>query len=321
MLNHDKPAVEVTDLRKTYPGPVEAVRGLTLNVGRGEIFGLLGPNGAGKTTTVGILTTVVKATGGHAVVAGHDVQRNPLKVRRAIGVVFQDSVLDADFTARENLRLHARLWRVEDGRARVDRLLAAVGLAARADETVRAFSGGMRRRLEIARGLLARPAVLFLDEPTLGLDPIARRDLWHVVRTLRDEYGVSILLSTHYLEEAQGICDRVAIINGGRIMAEGRPLELVRRRGGEVAELTVQGNSIGVHRALEGLHVGTVTTAGETVSLVSALERSELAARVNTLALEEFGVTTVTTRAATLNDVFLHLTDAGGDRDLVGAIR
>jgi ABC-2 type transport system ATP-binding protein len=282
---------------------------------------LLGPNGAGKTTTVGILTTVVRPSGGRAVVAGHDVQRDPLKVRRAIGVVFQDSVLDADFTARENLVLHARLWRVENGRARVERLLAAVGLAERADESVRAFSGGMRRRLEIARGLLARPAVLFLDEPTLGLDPIARRDLWQVVRALRDEYGVSILLSTHYLEEAQNICDRVAIIDGGRIITEGQPMELVRRHGAEVAELTVQGDPGPVREALQRLDVGTATAAAETVTVVSALERSELAARVNALALEELGVKTVTTRAATLNDVFLELTDAGAARDLVGAIR
>jgi ABC-2 type transport system ATP-binding protein len=321
MNDQDKPPVDVVDLRKTYPGPVEAVREITFSVGRGEIFGLLGPNGAGKTTTVGILTTVVRPSGGRAVVAGHDVQRDPLKVRQAIGVVFQDSVLDADFTARENLRLHARLWRVEDGRARVERLLAAVGLADRADQSVRAFSGGMRRRLEIARGLLARPAVLFLDEPTLGLDPIARRDLWQVVRTLRDEYGVSILLSTHYLEEAQGICDRVAIITDGRIIAEGQPVELVQRHGGEVAELTVRGDAGPVRDALERLGVGTATAAAETVTLVSALERSELAARVNALALEELGVKTVTTRPATLNDVFLQLTDTGVDRDLMGAIR
>lgn len=321
MLDHHQPPVDVIDLRKTYPGAVEAVRDLTFSVGAGEIFGLLGPNGAGKTTTVGILTTVVRPTAGRAVVAGHDVQRDPLKVRQSIGVVFQDSVLDADLTARENLRLHARLWRVQDGRARVERLLEAVGLAERADQTVRAFSGGMRRRLEIARGLLARPAVLFLDEPTLGLDPIARRDLWQVVRALRDEYGVSILLSTHYLEEAQGICERVAIINGGRLIAEGQPLELVRRHGGEVAELSVHGDPDPLRQALARLQVGVATAAGETVSLVSGLERTELTARVNALALEELGVKRVTVRAATLNDVFLRLTDAGGDRDLVAAIR
>ena len=224
----------VSELTKTYPGPVEAVRGLSFRVRAGEIFGLLGPNGAGKTTTVGVLTTLVRPTSGQARVGGHDVRTDPVAVRRSIGVVFQDSVLDNDFSGAQNLRLHARLWRVPDAERRIASLLAAVGLTERADDVVWTYSGGMRRRLEIARALLADPKVMFLDEPTLGLDPIARRDLWQVVRTLRERHGVTIVLSTHYLEEAQDVCDRVAIVDQGlhrrrgQAVGAGRP---ARQRG------------------------------------------------------------------------------------------
>ena len=229
----------VSELTKTYPGPVQAVRGLSFRVRAGEIFGLLGPNGAGKTTTVGVLTTLVRPTSGQAAVAGHDVRTDPVEVRRSIGVVFQDSVLDNDFSGAQNLRLHARLWRVPDAERRIASLLAAVGLTERADDVVWTYSGGMRRRLEIARALLAEPQVMFLDEPTLGLDPIARRDLWQVVRTLRERHGVTIVLSTHYLEEAQDVCDRVAIVDQGLIVEEGTPSELVDRLGREVADLVL----------------------------------------------------------------------------------
>ena len=235
----DTDPVVVSELTKTYPGPVQAVRGLSFRVRVGEIFGLLGPNGAGKTTTVGVLTTLTRPTSGQATVGGHDVRTDPLEVRRSIGVVFQDSVLDNDFSGAQNLRLHARLWRVPDAERRIASLLAAVGLTERADDVVWTYSGGMRRRLEIARALLADPKVMFLDEPTLGLDPIARRDLWQVVRTLRDRHGVTIVLSTHYLEEAQDVCDRVAIVDRGLIVEEGKPSELVDRLGNEVADLAL----------------------------------------------------------------------------------
>src|SRR5689334_11246608 len=194
--------VVVSDLTKTYPGPVEAVRGLSFRVGAGEIFGLLGPNGAGKTTTVGVLTTLVRPTGGQASVAGFDVVADALAVRRSIGVVFQDSVLDNDFSGAENLWLHARLWRVPEPKRRIAALLEA-----------------------------------------LGLDPIARRDLWQVVRSLRERHGVTIVLSTHYLEEAQDVCDRVAIVDKGRIVESGRPRELVDQLGSEVADLVLDGDA------------------------------------------------------------------------------
>ena len=205
--------VVVRALTKTYPNGVEAVRGISFDVRSGEVFGLLGPNGAGKTTTLGVLTTLVQPSGGTAMVGGHNVVADPLSARGSIGVVFQDSVLDNEFSGEANLRLHARLWRVGDADARIAALLDAVGLAERASDSVRTYSGGMRRRLEIARALLGRPSVLFLDEPTLGLDPIVRQELWRTVSMLREREQVTVLLSTHYLEEAQTVCERVAIID------------------------------------------------------------------------------------------------------------
>jgi ABC-2 type transport system ATP-binding protein len=312
----------VEGLTKIYPGPVEAVRGISFRVRAGEIFGLLGPNGAGKTTTIGVLTTLVAPSGGSAAVGGHDVRADPLAVRRAIGVVFQDSVLDNDFTAAENLWLHARLWRVPDAEQRIESLLAAVDLAERADHVVRTFSGGMRRRLEIARALLASPEVMFLDEPTLGLDPIARRDLWQVVRALRARHGVTIVLSTHYLEEAEGVCDRVAIMDRGLLVAEGEPAALVAELGNEIADLSVDGAGALVRDSIAALDpgIGRVLQSGSTLSVASPLSRKELTERINALPLGDLGVTTMTIRPATLNDVFLHLTSSSSRRDLLSAV-
>lgn len=308
----------VEELTKTYPGPVEALRGVSFRARAGEIFGLLGPNGAGKTTTIGVLTTLVEATSGSARVASQDVRSAPLAVRRSIGVVFQDSVLDNDFSGRENLWLHARLWRVADARERIDSLLSAVGLADRADDLVRTYSGGMRRRLEIARALLARPQVMFLDEPTLGLDPIARRDLWHVVRMLRERFGVTIVLSTHYLEEAQEVCDRVAIIDRGLIVAEGEPTRLISELGHEIVDLRVNGDGAWVRDSLAEFEsgLGKVLQAGSSLSIASHDTREALMQRVNALPLAALGVTSMTVRPATLNDVFLFLTSPALEHDL-----
>jgi len=309
--------VVVRALTKTYPSGVEAVRGISFDVRSGEVFGLLGPNGAGKTTTLGVLTTLVKPSGGTAMVGGHSVVADPLAARGSIGVVFQDSVLDNEFSGEANLRLHARLWRVPDADARIAALLEAVGLAERASDSVRTYSGGMRRRLEIARALLGRPSVLFLDEPTLGLDPIMRQELWHTVSMLREREQVTVLLSTHYLEEAQNVCDRVAIIDQGKIIALGTPAQLIDRVGREMLELRVEGDPnelLGALREL-GPTVGEPLLAAATVSLASSDSPEELSTRVTSLEPSRLGVRTMTVRPTTLSDVFLILTSHGTGRE------
>jgi ABC-2 type transport system ATP-binding protein len=302
--------VVVRQLTKTYPGGVEAVRGISFEVHLGEVFGLLGPNGAGKTTTIGVLTTLVRPTGGTALVGGHDVVAGSLAARRSIGVVFQNSVLDNDFSGEANLRLHARLWRVPDGAARIKALLDAVDLTDRARDSVRTYSGGMRRRLEIARALMARPSVLFLDEPTLGLDPIGRQELWQTISQLREREQVTVLLSTHYLEEAESVCDRVAIIDRGRLIAVASPRQLIEQVGWQTVGLRVEGDPSDLLAALRelGASVGEPFVAGGEVMLASSDSPEALTARVNALAPSTLGVRAVTVRPTTLNDVFLFLT-------------
>jgi ABC-2 type transport system ATP-binding protein len=230
-------AVETRELVKTY-GKVEAVRGIDLSVRPGEIFGFLGPNGAGKSTTIGILCTLTEPTAGRALVGGIDVVRDPGSVRARIGLVFQDTTLDDQLTARENLEFHAFLYDVPrwERRRRIDRVLEMVDLRERAGSLVRTFSGGMKRRLEIARGILHSPYVLFLDEPTLGLDPQTRNRIWEYLHDLRRREGITIFMTTHYMDEAE-FCDRIAIIDHGRIVAQGSPAELKGLVGGDVITL------------------------------------------------------------------------------------
>ena len=210
------PAIEVRDLKKSF-GEVEAVRGVSFEVAPGEVFGFLGPNGAGKSTTIGVLCTLVRPTGGGATVAGHDVASERDAVRRNIGLVFQDTTLDGYLSAEQNLRLHAELYGVESHlvRARMEQVLRMVGLWERKDGTVMTFSGGMRRRLEIARELMHSPRVLFLDEPTVGLDPQTRSSIWGYIRELKAREDITIFLTTHYMDEAE-YCDRIAIMEIGR---------------------------------------------------------------------------------------------------------
>jgi ABC-2 type transport system ATP-binding protein len=308
--------VQVERVRKTYRNGVEALKGVSFSVDEGETFGLLGPNGAGKTTTIGILTTIVRPTAGRAVVAGHDVTRDPLAVRRAIGVAFQDSVLDTEFSGLENLRLHARLWSLprREADARIEALLAAMDLTSRAKDGVRTYSGGMRRRLEIARALLTRPRIVLLDEPTVGLDPAVRREIWSLIRQMRRREGVTILLSTHYLEEAESVCDRVAILNQGHLVALDSPGRLVDELGNHILEVAVEDHQDMVVQALSDAGLGRriPLVAAHTVSLPLDGRAADVDHILSRLPFKGTVAAAMTVRRTTLNDVFLHLT-AGSD--------
>ncbi len=231
-------AIEARGLIKRY-GQTLAVAGVDFEVRRGEFFGFLGPNGAGKTTTINILCTLARPTAGTACIAGHDVVREPQRVRQKIGIIFQDPSLDTQLTAWENLALHARVYGVPGPvwRSRAEELLRLVELWERRHQIVRTFSGGMRRRLELVRGLLHDPEVLFLDEPTIGLDPQTRSQIWSYLLTLRQSTGVTLFLTTHYLDEAEQ-CDRVAIIDYGRIIALDTPEALKARVAKDIVVLS-----------------------------------------------------------------------------------
>jgi ABC-2 type transport system ATP-binding protein len=222
------------DLSKAYH-KIVALDGLNLHVGRGEVFGLLGPNGAGKTTTIKILTTLSRPSRGRASINNFDVVKQPLEVKRLTGVCPQDINLDKELTARENLWIYGRLYRVGDLKDRIKELLDFGGLTERADHLIKGFSGGMQRRLLILRSLISRPRVLFLDEPTVGLDPQVRRQLWGLIQQLKAE-GITIVLTTHYIEEAEMLCDRVGIMNHGRLISLDTPAALVAGLGGYVVE-------------------------------------------------------------------------------------
>ena len=250
----EAPALAIFSLRKSYPGDVTALDGLDLTVAAGTIFGLLGPNGAGKTTTVKILTTLSRPDEGTALVAGVDVLSEPEAVRRLVGYVAQKSGADVQASGTENLVLQARVYGLDRSQAR-DRsaqLLGRFGLTEAAGRLVKTWSGGMRRRLDIALALIHAPQVLFMDEPTTGLDPEVRADLWGEIRRLRDEDGVTVLLTTHYLEEADQLADRLAIIDHGRVVAEGTPSELKDSMRGDGVHIEMASGD-GAHKAVQVL--------------------------------------------------------------------
>jgi len=240
--------IEGRKLTKRY-GALAAVDGVGFEVRAGEMFGFLGPNGAGKSTTINMLCTILRPTEGTALIDGHDVVRQPSEVRRSIGIIFQDASLDDRLTGSENLRFHAMLYDVprEAFRRRAADLLALVNLADRAGDIVRTYSGGMKRRLEIARGLLHRPKVLFLDEPTIGLDPQTRRHIWQYLLKLRELEGVTMFMTTHYMDEAEH-CDRIAIIDNGRIVALDTPARLKALVGGDIIAVRTADNDAAKRR-------------------------------------------------------------------------
>jgi ABC-2 type transport system ATP-binding protein len=245
-------AIEAVGLVKTYPKDVRALDGVTFSVEEGTIFGLLGPNGAGKSTTVKILTTLTTPDEGRATVAGMDVLRDPRAVRRAIGAVGQKPGVDPDATGRENLLLQGDLYGMPrgDARARADELLRRFGLEDAAGRLVRTYSGGMQRRLDVAAGLMHRPQALFLDEPTTGLDPEARAEMWSEIERLAADEGVTVLLTTHYLEEADRLAKRLAIVDRGRVVAAGTPDELKSELRGDALVVELDGRVDGALAAL-----------------------------------------------------------------------
>lgn len=236
------PIIRVENLTKRF-GAITAVNDVSFEVDEGTIFGFLGPNGAGKTTTINILCTLLLPTSGRAFISGHDCVKEPSEVRKSIGIVFQDTTLDKDLTAYENLMFHAYLYDVKrtERKKRIDDALHFVSLYERRNDLVKKFSGGMKRRLEVARGLIHKPRILFLDEPTLGLDPQTRANLWEFIVELPRKHNVTIFMTTHYMEEAE-VCDRIAIIDNGKIITTGTPDELKKTAGGDVIYIRTSDN-------------------------------------------------------------------------------
>ncbi|GAA2877854.1 daunorubicin resistance protein DrrA family ABC transporter ATP-binding protein [Actinoplanes cyaneus] len=300
-------AVTAEDLRKTYPGGVRALDGLTLTVRAGEVFGLLGPNGAGKSSTVKILTTLARPDSGRATVAGHDVLRHPDRVRREIGVVPQRSALDPAASGRDNLTLQARIFGVR-GRRRVDELLERFDLAGAANRAVRGWSGGMQRRLDVALALVHKPGVLFLDEPTTGLDPEGRAQMWTEIGRLAADESIAILLTTHYLDEADRLAARLAIVDGGRIVAEGTPAQLKGELRGDAVHLELRQPPDEPQARQAISHVAglrDVALDGRTLS--ARADDGAAAVPAALAALESAGirVATVTVARPSLDDVYL----------------
>jgi ABC-2 type transport system ATP-binding protein len=301
-------AIRIEGLVKRY-GDQVAVDGLDLCVDEGTFFGFLGPNGAGKTTTVSVLTTLTRPDAGRVHVLGRDVTRERAAVRRDLGVVFQEPSLDRELTAREHLDLQARFYRLTDRRRRVVDALAQVGLADDADRAVHGFSGGMKRRLEIARGMLHEPRILFLDEPTLGLDVTSRAAVWDHLRALRAGGRTTVFLTTHSMEEAETLCERVGIVDRGRLVVEGTPAELVAELGGDVVLLGLgQGAAEAARQALakvDGVQDIRVDADGRLRVTVSEGSR-RLAALVD--AARPWSVEDVALHRPDLEHVFLHHT-------------
>lgn len=295
--------IETENLTKVYRDIV-AVDHVNLGIEEGEIFGFLGPNGAGKTTTISMLATLIKPTAGTARVNGFDIRRQPHEVRKSIGVVFQDPSSDDILTGRENLYLHALMYGVPQSirQKRISDVLQLVDLEDRADDLLKTYSGGMRRRLELARGLLHRPKILLLDEPTLGLDPQTREHIWKYIESLAREEGITIIITTHYMDEADRLSDRVGIIDKGQIVVLDTPKNLKEIVGGDIVKLKVKSPNVGSISKLN--YVKKLEQAAGAVTLTvenSSHHLQEILALVGQ-------VDGVETRSPTLNDVFLHYT-------------
>jgi ABC-2 type transport system ATP-binding protein len=312
-----RPTIVAEDLRKRF-GDKTALDGVALTVAAGTVHGLLGPNGAGKTTAVRILTTLLRLDGGHAEIAGIDVARRPEEVRRHIGLVGQHAAVDEVLSAQQNLELFGRLYHLgtRAARSRATELLAAFDLADTGKKAVKQFSGGMRRRLDIAASLILRPSVLFLDEPTTGLDPRGRNEVWETVRTLVRE-GTTVLLTTQYLDEADQLAGRISVIDHGRVVAEGTPTGLKAQLGGDRIDVVLHDVAdLPAARQVVARIAGAepeTDTDGRRVSAAVTDPLAALADTVTALRAADLAVEDVALRRPTLDEVFLHLTGARTD--------
>lgn len=305
--------IEVAGLVKVYADGTRAVNGISFSVEESEFFGFLGPNGAGKSTTIKILTTLLHATEGRVAVGGFDVSKNPQQIRKLIGVQPQETSLDEDLTARENLELMGRFYDVPspEARIRIDELLAVMELTEHADRRVLLYSGGMKKRLELAAALLHKPRLLFLDEPTTGLDPQSRAAVWNYLQRLNREEGITIFLTTQYMEEADRLCQRLAIIDHGVIVAQGQPAELKREIGADVLILSLRtsdGNAV-QKRAREVLnrlpHVHRIVDTDGGVTVYASDGGQLVPQVVRVLDEAQLPLSSITLSTPTLDDVFL----------------
>lgn len=296
--------IEVKGLRKQY-GELEAVKGVDLEVHEGELFGFLGPNGAGKSTTINMLCTMLNPTAGSATIGGYDIAKEKSGVRKTIGIIFQDNTLDEKLTAKENLLLHCRFYKVpaQERLSRIDQILEMVELSDRKDSFVGTFSGGMKRRLEIARGLLHYPKVLFLDEPTVGLDPQTRAHIWDYIIKLREEIGITIFLTTHYMDEAEN-CNKIAIIDDGKIIALDTPSALKDSLGGDIIQISTDNNE----QAAMELEAKYGKKATEVHGILTFEVEKGNEFIVDFVKEAGYTIKSINVRRPTLNDVFLKLT-------------
>lgn len=301
--------IETSSLTKRF-GELAAVDGIDLGVEQGEIFGLLGPNGAGKTTTIKMLSTTLRVTSGSARVCGFDVEKNPDDVRKCIGIVFQEPAVDIELTGRENLDFHARMYGMgrSERRKRIESVLKLVDLSDREDALVKTYSGGMKRRLEIARGLMHYPKVLFLDEPTLGLDAQTRRAIWNHIKQVNRDLGITIIITTHYMEEADYLCKRVAIMDRGKILASGAPRHMKDSIGADVVSVRVS-DPKKLESGLKACKWVEKTRAHDN-SLSISLKNGETRIPGIIRISEQLGlkVESVELHKPTLEDVFIHYT-------------
>ncbi|WP_406656617.1 ATP-binding cassette domain-containing protein [Methanolobus sp. ZRKC2] len=308
-------AIHTEKITKKYDG-VTAVDSVDITVEKGELFGLLGPNGAGKSTLIGMLSTMLRPTSGNAQVWDYDIKRDATKVRKSIGVVFQDTTLDQKLTGRENLDLHGRLYGLpkKSRHQRIDEVLELVELSEWADEIVQKYSGGMMRRLEIARGLMHHPNVLFMDEPTLGLDPQTRNHIWDYIKELNREKNITIILTTHYMEEADRLCNRLAIIDHGKIITSGTPMELKSSLGGDILNLEFTTNEdtakLIEHYSANTL-AGSISASGNTVQITTAEGERTIPDVLKVTSQIGLDIQSVSLHKPTLDDVFLHYTGKG----------